>query len=246
MRLPDIHLRRADVNVGVVSQRRARPDHATRELHEPGFSSPYPRRSEADVIIHPRGTHKIRTSDLRARGHIERSRRETIRREAQKIHYEVEEIPQTQARPAMQPSRTASYMYSSSRGPLVLQDLSDTDEVDIFARYMENAKPSGNDSNHRSSVPERRGMPPTTLPHRLRSGFVCQTVSRDETVSEDAKISFFVKMAMEPHVRKAQMGGLSRLDTSSFVPTRKPSPTSSGNVEYFPPYQTSWPKQYSR
>jgi len=79
---------------------------------------------------------------------------------------------------------------------------------------------------------ERQAVPSTTLSHRLRSELVCQTVSRDDTSSEDAKISAFVKIAMEPHVRKARMGGLSRLDTSSFLLTRKPSSTPSEDVEY--------------
>ena len=91
----------------------------------------------------------------------------------------------------------------------------------------------------RTEVPERQAVPSTTLSHRLRSKLVCQTVSRDDTSSEDAKISAFVKTAMEPHVRKAQTGGLSRLDTSSFLLTRKPSPTPSEDVEYSSPYQTS-------
>ena len=83
--------------------------------------------------------------------------------------------------------------------------------------------------------PERQAVSSTTLSHRLRSELVCQTVSRDDTSSEDAKISAFVKMAMEPHVRKAQIGRPSRLDTSSFLPARKPSPASSEyGSEYTP------------
>ena len=38
-------------------------------------------------------------------------------------------------------------------------------------------------------------------PPRQRVELVCQTVSRDETCSEDTKISSFVKTAMEPHTR---------------------------------------------
>jgi hypothetical protein len=54
-----------------------------------------------------------------------------------------------------------------------------------------------------------------------RPGLVCQTVSRDETSSEDAKISSWLRMAMEPHERKAQMNKVPDFDASNFLPSRK-------------------------
>jgi hypothetical protein len=71
------------------------------------------------------------------------------------------------------------------------------------------------------NVPERRAVPSTTLSHQLRLELVCQTVSRDDTSSEDAKITSFVKMAMEPHIRKVQMSKVPGSDKLSLLPSRK-------------------------
>jgi hypothetical protein len=69
---------------------------------------------------------------------------------------------------------------------------------------------------------EHSKMRSASLSRPRRFELVCQTVSRDETSSEDAKIWSFVKTAMEPHARKAQV---LRSDTSSFTPRRKTTST---------------------
>jgi hypothetical protein len=66
---------------------------------------------------------------------------------------------------------------------------------------------------------ERQALPSAALPHRRRPAIVCQTVSRDETSSEEAKNTSFVKTAMEPHTRGAQLGKAFRVDTpTSMLP----------------------------
>ena len=82
----------------------------------------------------------------------------------------------------------------------------------------------------------------TALSHRQRLGLVCQTVSRDDTSSEDAKISFFVKMAMEPHIRKAQPSESFRANTPTFMPPSMASSTrtnESKRTKYTPPNEGS-------
>jgi hypothetical protein len=77
--------------------------------------------------------------------------------------------------------------------------------------------------------PEYDGRQAIT-PSRQRFEIFCQTVSRDETSSEDAKISFFVKTAMEPYARKDQV---LRSDTSTerFVPPKQKSFPQEDSIE---------------
>jgi hypothetical protein len=79
------------------------------------------------------------------------------------------------------------------------------------------------DSEEIGKAPERRAVPLQTPSPRLRSELICPTVSRDETSSEGVKNSTYIKMAMEPHVRKARMSKVSRLDTPSLVRPKKTS-----------------------
>jgi hypothetical protein len=69
-----------------------------------------------------------------------------------------------------------------------------------------------------------------------RPGIVCQTVSRDETSSQGAKNSSYMKMALEPHVRKAQLSKVSGSDASSRLPSRNASTTLSKNERFRPIY----------
>jgi hypothetical protein len=91
------------------------------------------------------------------------------------------------------------------------------------------------------NVLERRAMPSTTLSSQQRLELVCPTVSRDDTSSEDSKISSLVKTAMEPHLRKAQMSKVSGSDTSGLLPPEK-TPITRRSGEVRPQYarNPSW------
>jgi DNA-directed RNA polymerase subunit RPC12/RpoP len=67
-----------------------------------------------------------------------------------------------------------------------------------YARHPSNGWQSDYDHAPLDRVPLQRPS------RRLRSELICPTVSRDETSSEGAKNSIHMKMALEPHVRKAQ------------------------------------------
>ena len=67
-----------------------------------------------------------------------------------------------------------------------------------YARHPSNGWQSDYDHAPLDRVPLQTPSP------RLLSELICPTVSRDETSSEGAKNSIHMKMALEPHVRKAQ------------------------------------------
>ncbi|KAM0699077.1 hypothetical protein Q7P36_001123 [Cladosporium allicinum] len=82
---------------------------------------------------------------------------------------------------------------------------------DPFDGWQSDYDHAPRDSKEIEKAPERRAVPLQTPSPRLRSELICPTVSRDETSSEGVKNSTYIKMAMEPHVRKARMSKASHL-----------------------------------
>jgi hypothetical protein len=124
-------------------------------------------------------------------------RRPSPQRERVSTRYisESEHIERRDPRPAVAVKRASGRTHESKLfgrpGPVV----SSVPHHRALQREYTPRAPNSEDSN----------MPSITLSRPWRFGLLCQTVSRDETSSEDAKISSFVKTAMEPHARKARV-----------------------------------------
>jgi hypothetical protein len=210
MRLPDLHLRQAVATAGTGSQERERLNFGERGLDEPEV-----RRFDANgqpesaVDLPPRPARNTRKQlETTAREYIERSRagarqyqepvrRPSPQRERVSTRYisESEHIERRDPRPAVAVKRASGRTHESKLfgrpGPVV----SSVPHHRALQREYTPRAPNSEDSN----------MPSITLSRPWRFGLLCQTVSRDETSSEDAKISSFVKTAMEPHARKARV-----------------------------------------
>jgi hypothetical protein len=209
MRLPDAHLRRADATVGAVSQERNLFD---RSKNNDGHSEWYQRSKSRRAVVPQHNTkapERVRQEE-EILFNEDTSRRTGLSLTKSKP-YPMPSVPAVS--PTVEVAEDSSLDEASSWDELSgsEDEVSERVHPRRYARpalrapgqILPAVSPTVEDytSDETWEDNKRRGNPGTAS-RKTSLVLVCETVSRDGTSSENAKISSLVKMAMEPHVRR--------------------------------------------
>ena len=212
MRLPDMHLRRADGATGAIG------------LGGGGFQ-----RSIDTANSDVRQRDKKQPADA-SRQMVEDQVRETKKERHRTIKGAIRsEFVGVQTAPGFEYDSRYETLNHAHRQRK--RNVEPSDYVPIYTptprQKKRNVEPSdygtGDDTEDEIRAPSTEGIVPPrpsspwkapdpeylVTASRQRFGLICETLSRDETCSEETRMASFVKTALEPRVRKAQVSEVS-------------------------------------